>query len=85
MSFEVPFIGHLSGYHGSYFDVGFGYKIKVYKKFFANLGFGYSHKTIKEKRTWLGRPFDVLPNEESGYETYKYALRRFSLKAGLSF
>ena len=70
---------------GSYFDVGFGYKIKVHKKFFANLAFGYSKKTIKEKRSWVARPFDILPNEEGGYESYRYALRRFSVKAGLSF
>jgi len=72
--------------HGSYVDVGFGYKMKMNKRFFANLGFGYSQKTIKEKRSWVARPFDILPNEEEGgYESYRYALRRFSVKAGLSF
>ena len=71
--------------HGSYFDVGLGYKIKVHKKFSANLGFGYSQKTTKEKRTWSVRPFDILPGNENGYESYNYTLRRFSVKAGLSF
>ena len=68
---------------GSYFDLGVGYKIKVYKKFSANLAFGYSEKRVKEKRYRVA-PFDFLPNNE-GYESLNYALRRFSVKAGLSF
>jgi hypothetical protein len=75
-----------SDYHsGSYFDIGIGYKMKVYKKFSANLSFGYTQKVVKEERTSQVIMFDSFRYDENGLENYKYTLRRFSVKAGLSF
>jgi len=70
--------------NGSYFDVGIGYKMPVNKKLFANLSFGYSHKTLQEKRINEVVVFD-FPYGGNNAENYDYTLRRFSLKAGLSF
>ena len=71
--------------HGSYFDIGFGYKMKVYKKISANMSFGYTRTTLKEIRTNEVIAFDFAPGGNFGSENYQYTLRRFSLKAGLSF
>jgi len=56
----------------------------VNKKLFANLSFGYSHKTLQEKRINEVGIFD-FPYGGNNAENYDYTLRRFSLKAGLSF
>ena len=46
--------------HGSYFDVGLGYKIPIKNNLFANMSFGYTQKTLKEERTNEEMPFDFL-------------------------
>ena len=69
---------------GSYVDIGIGFKIPVSKKLFANLSFGYSQKKLHEKRTNEVIIFD-FPYGGNNAEEFDYTLRRFSLKAGLSF
>ncbi len=70
--------------HGSYFDIGIGYKVPIIKKLFANLSFGYSQKKLEEKRINEVIIFDFQYGGNNS-EDYDYTLRRFSLKAGLSF
>ena len=69
---------------GSYYDIGLGYKIPVNKKLFANVSFGFSQKRLKEERINEFIIFD-FPYGGNNSEKYTYTLRRFSLKAGLSF
>ena len=70
--------------NGSYMDIGIGYKIPINKKLFANLSFGYSQKKLDEERINEIGVFDS-PYRGNNSENYSYTLRRFSLKAGLSF
>jgi|SRR5688572_30227723 len=71
---------------GLYFDLGFGYRVPVYKKISMNFSLGYSQKHLNEERTggyYIGFPNPVFIKLPSEY--YSYAFRRISLKAGLSF
>jgi hypothetical protein len=70
---------------GSYFDVGIGYRLPINKKLFANISFGYTQKKQREQRDNQMVIFDFAPYGQNHNEHYDYTLRRFSLKAGLSF
>ena len=70
---------------GSYFDIGIGYKRPIIKNLFANISFGYTQKIQREERDNQMIIFDFAPYGQNHNEHYDYTLRRFSLKAGLSF
>lgn len=70
---------------GVYFDVGVGYKVPLHKKLSMNMCFGYSQKEIKETRENKAMINDFPPYDRYNAEYFTYTLRRFSLKAGLSF
>lgn len=70
---------------GIYYDLGLGYRVPINKKLFANMSFGYTQKKFRETRTNEIIFFDSSPYNRNNAEHYNYTLRRFSLKAGLSF
>lgn len=70
---------------GLYYDLGIGYKLPIKEKLFAVVSFGYTAKKIVEKRDYEMVIIDFPPYDRNYSDTYKYTLRRLSLKAGLSF
>jgi len=70
---------------GIYYDLGIGYRVPINKKIFANMSFGYTQKNFRETRTNEIIFFDFSPYNRNNAEQYSYTLRRFALKAGLSF
>ena len=71
--------------NGEYYDIGIGYRIPIKNKLFGNISLGYSQKWLREERTNEMVIFDFSPYGPNSTEHYNYTLRRFSLKAGLSF
>jgi hypothetical protein len=76
---------------GFFYDMGLGYSIPIKGRLELNISAGYSEKNLNETREtsyWIWRdfpPYDVPSTVNKDTTYYKYTLRRFSFKIGLSF
>jgi hypothetical protein len=76
---------------GFFYDMGLGYSIPIKGRLALNISAGYSEKNLNETREtsyWIWRdfpPYDVPSTVNKDTTYYKYTLRRFSFKIGLSF
>ena len=76
---------------GFFYDMGVGYSIPIKGRLALNISAGYSEKKLNESHEtsyWIWRdfpPYDIPSTTNKDTTYYKYTLRRFSFKIGLSF